>query len=648
MANNTATVTTTLELNRNNADLTPNNAVWHNTFGAPVIINEGDVITLRMASIDSQRVNENNIVIEQDTQLVLTFSIYDRDYQDPNDTTSTPNQVIKQTVNSNVTWTGPTFDWFSCYNIKEMAALDHIQCHMVGFYKWQSSFTDFEPGTYVVNSFNCNGHTDLIFKMTVAYLDQNNQLQTADLFGSNAYNNLGPGDNGGYFNVYHCNSDYNNQNDWIYMASREPVIFQVGTLQPVAYSGKYPGSNQGFLPFGSQAPGNPLGSADGIPVKNSDFYVAPSDIIYTSQGPGDRHLDKKVVSVPIKQGVYDPQGMAVMLTQMLSNPIGLIPPASAAAAQLFAPINPMLERTDNTTNGDMIFRQVYVDPPTTVTFTDADTYKYIVPYFVGASQFAIEYGSAGQVFSVPYAHMPIANYSDPDHPVKQNVMVRWVAGPPLRFYIINQASGIVFHDLQPRSFWQDQLGLSDNLIVPLQVDDAGVEYYLQSALQDKATGGIFALDSFLLDTLHGHKTSDFRRMYENPPVLNPVGTTLYFDTTGLTDAVIGDAVSSNETGGYYLIETNGLIPNSGGYIDTIGNNNKISAIVSKEYDSNQIVTGYSDSGFTYIHRGNPYIITEGSVRILDPQTKQPVTEIGPNSTLFFDIIKTVPLASAKP
>ena len=97
-----------------------------------------------------------------------------------------------------------------------------------------------------------------------------------------------------------------------------------------------------------------------------------------------------------------------------------------------------------------------------------------------------------------------------------------------------------------------------------------------------------------------------------------------------------------------MIETNGLIPNSGGYIDTIGNNNKISAIVSKEYDSNQIVTGYSDSGFTYIHRGNPYIITEGSVRILDPQTKQPVTEIGPNSTLFFDIIKTVPLASAKP
>lgn len=645
---NTVSVTTTLELNRNNSDTSPNNAVWHNTFGAPVIIEEGDVITLRMASIDSQRVNENNIVIEQDTQLVLTFSIYDRDYQDPNDTTSAPNQVIKQTANSNVTWTGPTFDLFSCYNIREMAQLNYIQCHIVGFLKWFSGSGEpfFLPGTYLVDETNCNGHSELIFTMTVAYLDQDNQLQTVDLFGTNAFNNLGPGGNGGYGNVYHCNQDYNNQVDWVSMAPKQPLIFQVGTLQPVAYSGKYPGTDQGFGPFGSQTPGSSKeGNKDGVPVKNSDFLVAPSDINYTSQGPGDRHLDKKIITMPIKQGVYDPEGMAIVLTQILSNPGGLIPPASGAADQLFAPVNPMLERTDNTTNGDLIFRQVYVDPPTTVTFTDADTYKYIVPYFVGASQFAIEYGAAGQVFSVPYAHMPIANYSDPAHPVKQNVMVRWVAGPPLRFYIVPQASGIVFHDLQPRSFWQDQLGLADNLIVPLQVDENGVEYYLLNALQDKITGGIFALDSFLLDSLHGHKTSDFRRMYENPPVLNPPGTILYFDTTGLTDAVIGDAVSSNETGGYYLIETNGLIPNAGGYIDTVGNNNKITAIVSKEYDSNQIVTGYSDSGFTYIHRGNPYIITEANVRILDPQTKQPVTEIGPNSTLFFDVIKQVPIAS---
>jgi hypothetical protein len=124
-----------------------------------------------MASIDSQRVNENNIVIEQDTNITVTFSLYDVDYMEPTDNTSAPTAVIKQTVNNNP-WPGPTDQFYASYNIKQIGQLSFINVHFVEFYKWyDDGLGDFQPGTFVCDNTTSNGHPEIEFKVNIAYLD---------------------------------------------------------------------------------------------------------------------------------------------------------------------------------------------------------------------------------------------------------------------------------------------------------------------------------------------------------------------------------------------------------------------------------------------------------------------------------------------
>ncbi len=612
------------------------------TFTLPqaTVIKEGDSVYLHTASIDTQQVQDGDIVISQDTQVTMAFSIYDRDYAPPLDTSSTPNQTVKVQVDSGVIWPAETYGYYAAYNTRQLQTLNSIDCHFVSFYKWYADIDgNFTPGTFVCDNTNSLGHSEIEFKVTVAYLDQDNNQQTAVLTGSNAFNNADGFSPAGF---WHAGNDINNQVDYVTVVPSDVITFQQGTMNVVGYQGMYPGAKQsGHGPNGSCSPGNANGNDNNRSLKPDDFKVGPGDIDATDVGGATIQLNIRLITFTIPKGVYDPEGMARLITQKISDYISLEPPADPAADQLFAPVNPVLERTDDPKNGNLIFRQVFVDPPAAVTFTDADTYRYVTPYFVGASNIAVEYGTNGAVFSVPYAHMGIADYSDPTRPTKENVMLKWSSSLPLRWWIIEQASGVVFHDLQPRSFWQDQLGLADRLIVPLQLDNNGVQFYLQSALQDKITGGRFALDSFLLDPLHGHKASDFRRMYENPPVLTPTGYILYFDSTGITRAIIGEPVSANTNGGLFLLRMQGFVPNRGRYIYKGGSDPNILAVISKEYNSDSIVTGYSDSGFTYIHTGDPIVISGTTVEILDQRTKQPVKGLGDKTVIIFKVVQNL-------
>lgn len=641
-----AQVTDFIEMNFANADTINQDASSATfTFGKETILNQGDIADLHVASIDTQQVQDGDIVFSQDTQVTMAFSIYDRDYAPPLDTSSTPNQTVKVQVDSGVIWPAETYGYYAAYNTRQLQTLNSIDCHFVSFYKWYADIDgNFTPGTFVCDSSNSLGHPEIEFSVTVAYLDPSNNQQTAVLTGSNAYNNADGFSPAGF---WHAGNDINNQVDYVTVVPSGVITFQQGTMNVVGYKGMYPGSKQsGHGPDGSCSPGNADGNDNNRPIKASDFKVGPGDIDATDVGGATIQLNIRLITFTIPRGVYDPVGMARLITQNISDYISLEPPADPTADQLFAPVNPVLERTDDPKNGNLIFRQVYVDPPAVVTFTDADTYRYVTPYFAGATDLAVDYGANGNVFSLIDAHMGIADYSDPTRPTKQNVMLKWSSSPPLRWWIIEQASGVVFHDLQPRSFWQDQLGLADRLIVPLQLDSNGVQFYLQSALQDKITGGRFALESFLLDPLHGHKESDFRRMYENPPVLTPPGYILYFDSTGITRAIIGEPVSANTNGGLFLLKITGMIPNRGRYIYKGGSDPNVLAVISKEYNSDSIVTGYADSGFTYVHTGDPIVLSNCKVELLDQNTKQPVKGLGTNTVIVFRIVRNVPLSSS--
>jgi hypothetical protein len=240
---------------------------------------------------------------------------------------------------------------------------------------------------------------------------------------------------------------------------------------------------------------------------------------------------------------------------------------------------------------------------------------------------------------------------NPDEASGQREMVGifWTGAPAsntLRYYQVNQASGIIFHDLQPATFWQDQLGLRDKLIVTLQEDQNGVLYCLKNDILPKITFGYSSLNQFMLTAQTGQGGSQGahttgvtpRKMTPIPPSVSAgKPDVVYIDVTGNTRAIIGDTVTAPQAGGYYKVEIMGVGYRRGQYIDTEQINPKISAIVSAQYSQGNIITGYGDSGIPYQHVGNPYIISEAYVRILDADGNNPV-DLGPNNDIWIDVL----------
>ena len=63
------------------------------------------------------------------------------------------------------------------------------------------------------------------------------------------------------------------------------------------------------------------------------------------------------------------------------------------------------------------------------------------------------------------------------------------------------------------------------------------------------------------------------------------------------------------------------------------------AAVSKQYNANDFVTGYADSGVVYEHVGATQILSSLRLRILDPQTKELSGGLGTNSTIILEVVK---------
>ena len=178
--------------------------------------------------------------------------------------------------------------------------------------------------------------------------------------------------------------------------------------------------------------------------------------------------------------------------------------------------------------------------------------------------------------------------------------------------------------MQPKSFWQDQLGLYDKVVIPTITDPSGTQYVNRHDIQDKFTSETAQIQAFSIENQRGTPA--------------PTATT-YFNTTSLpTKSIIGDAPKTNEgTGTYYLIEITGLNTAQSNLIDNATNRGFISAIVSKQYDNNDSVTAFQDSAIPYVHRGVPVQIASARVRILDPTTKEVVTTLGEQNSIFLQV-----------
>lgn len=550
-----------------------------------IMVYEGDVLDTLISSTDTQQANTNTIVLEQDTNVSLAFSYFDQDYS----------AALKTEYNLRTTnWPAPTFKRYAMYDEIEILQLDSIN--------YDTNFPRNIGFMTVVPRFSWVDQSGTHFAQSASQYDPDNP---ADKY---YYQGVSTGpDPFGFGNAVVANTFTP------VGGPATPIVFQEGSLEIIS-----------LLVLGGTHPNptNPLPNPYQAAVQSGGFVTTnitttPLQLVVNTQG------------VTIKAGQYDPNTLAVVLTKLLTQvPID---PAiyDGGAAQLFVPETKLVIRADIDTYETAVF-QVVPDTPGTVVFNTTNTYEYYdrgtgqkPKVVIGARKFDIEYGVNGAIFQWSAGHMSMYN---PASVGTENIAFFYEVGPPKTFEQVLAATGIVIHAVEPSSFWNDILGLGDNMTVPLRTDTNGVLYYLESDLLRKLPTESTELTVF---------------SSQNNRVINdPTGTEYYNTTNVPTNAVLGSPNSPNYSGSHIIIEVHGLGISTSNYYDANGSRPYIAQVVSTYNNFNNQITGFADASLPYMHSGAPVMLSSSAhIRFLNPQ-KQLIPTLGPNNTLILRVTHT--------
>ena len=333
--------------------------------------------------------------------------------------------------------------------------------------------------------------------------------------------------------------------------------------------------------------------ATNIPHADFGMYV----------GFHNNNLFKQDVTGLIKAGLYTPTSLAVEITRQL--------------ATIKSPQNGA-QFTDNRFvwyEDELTWFNLLIDPiernGTTFDFNNYYTYNNPRNYLTGARQVAVIYNDQGDnKFQFQYLHSP--RYDDQGEQI-----VAWSNNTP-----INRESGCMFIDMQPRDFWTS-LGFNVNDItvkfndVSLQVPNIQITDFVNDLM---TTENLITIDD--LFPLTGRYTTGYISKVSN-------------FTRGIYAEQFYSFKSLNA---FYIVEL--VSPYTQLYLSGVNQRNKfINAVVSRNYTQNNFITGYSDSGVTYVHKGEPIVLSSIRSRILNPDTKDTDNSIGPNNYIILNIIK---------
>ena len=674
------------------------NAEYNMSTNKAYPINDGDQITLMLASIDSRKLDDNTLVLSTDQQLTMTYSYFDNDYTEEN----------KKQLDISAAWPAPTFNLYSAYRESEGRTVQEIELSILGF----NAFTIKDPFTgadkspiAVSNNFIMGGsflQSDLPaghaanFTMIVNYVDADTKEpkqrvmipkkpSQADIIKYGPKVNA----NAAVASILHppwsqsppigtpvgkwpfpSKAPLDPPEGWYAYKNTVTMVpldgqtmnYVTGTLKYLTATGEWPGNNTkhdgipdglGKYLGGSIYPGlaplfgaYPTVNTRSVPVKSSQFSFNENNVTSVSySGSTGRDLIINNATITMREGTYTPESYISEFNQQLAKSGGINPVSSGN--ELFQPANNFLLRTDASGAGTLVFRVIddTGSQAADFCFNETNTYQYTEPTFYGADQVAFE--SKNGVINETYAHMPVY---DPVQEGQEQIGVKWTGteiGNDLDYHIIKQSSGIVWHSLEPASWWTNEIGLYDQLIVPLIDSSNGVKFFDKKSMENKIGSGFSGLSGFMQTkgTTGKPTTIQQRTMGPIPPTITGGGDTLYEEITGQTDIIPGNTTNANVNGGYYLLQIRGF-PERENLDDNEGEISDIVGIVSKEYNSNNIITGFGgDSGIDFTYRGLPTSIQDFTIRILDPLTKLPVTDLGPKTALMFRIVSPLePLA----
>lgn len=370
------------------------------------------------------------------------------------------------------------------------------------------------------------------------------------------------------------------------------------------------------------------------------------------------------VSITLPTGDYTPQGLCKVINRQLQ--INDVPLSGDWSSNKFCS-----DFGDFTTNGTS--NQCFMTEINTLTRPENFSCYALDTIngrrmWIGASQMELAYDEDTSKFFWAYLHMP---YYEPEGGAEALQYRELVAGPDAyfpKYSVQNKLGGVMFKALFAETqqgeifdFWEGLLkfNVSDMLVSwnlsdvyipdpsdPTAPDVLTIKYprmIMKEGLLfgNNATGAYASADSLILKKGYATGTEDVFAEY---PQIVQISRTLgtdprYFsETSTTTNRIVAIETSTNRQDqfGYFLIDLQcGYLNN---YLNDTSNSRNIKSIVGKFYTQQGYTTGSEADSIAYTHIGDPMVLTDFSIRILNPDRVIP-TNIGDDNTIVVNIIK---------
>jgi len=119
----------------------------------------------------------------------------------------------------------------------------------------------------------------------------------------------------------------------------------------------------------------------------------------------------------------------------------------------------------------------------------------------------------------------------------------------------------------------------------------------------------------------------------------------FFITSDVSTSVSALSDYQYDLSGYYLINVISSFNNKFMTEDDVLS--KVACVCSKQYQAGDYITAYSESSIVYQHSGDPIILANFQVQIVEPKSGAVANDLGANSTIFLEVQKAPPQPQLK-
>ena len=364
---------------------------------------------------------------------------------------------------------------------------------------------------------------------------------------------------------------------------------------------------------------------------------------------------EKSITITVPKNIYTPDSFAEYITDQMSaiNFVNGIFPSTSTTSMVDLIITPPVPMSNLPFQKKIGFVQ-WGYPPTTVVgpqyFEPIGWYSNDPSHetqtissmtILGGCQSGIEYKNGNfSLFSINPYWLNTSN----------NWTVQYAYVSELNQYIsIDSYGGVLwsgYSDSTPNnSFFNDILGINPlNFIIPSSdyflsnvnfmakyVSDRNYRAVLKNTSAVTAINGVYR--TLVLNDIPTYVLSPAQ---VNQLAMNYVEEGIQEFSYG--DTLIGSSLLDLQAGGHILINISS-IPQTN--ITRDRGVASISSIMSRQYQNSNTLTGYIDSGIPYQHRGEPLDLSIFNVSLVDPNSRQPLSDgnLGENSTIYIQITR---------